>query len=157
MKKLISALLLFFLSLPALAQASSAELTKAQAEIAPLFTAMFAAANALDAEKHMAYYAKEPTLTFVYNDTLIVGFDNVLAQQREWFTLGDWKLAFEQVGAVDYKLVAPNLVMQTFFLKSRLTNDAKKELRFSLGISNLWQKRPEGWRVIYCHESSKQL
>jgi hypothetical protein len=72
-------------------------LAAAQAQISPLFDAMLAAAQARDAERHMAAYAKSPALVFIYNDAKLTGFEAVLAMTRQAFAPGS-DLAFQLVG-----------------------------------------------------------
>lgn len=125
----------------------------AQAEISPLFDAMLAAAQARDAERHMAAYAKSPALVFIYNDAKLTGFEAVLAMTRQAFAPGS-DLAFQLVGEPAYQLLAPDWVMQTFFLTSTFTSAKGRAMKGRLSVSNLWQKREEGWRIVYTHESN---
>jgi hypothetical protein len=49
---------------------------------------------------------------------------------------------------------APGLVVTTILLKSRRAMPDGQISKGEFAISSLWQKRPEGWRVIYSHEST---
>jgi ketosteroid isomerase-like protein len=153
-KTYLACLLLLGTSLTALAQVPSEGLAAARAEILPLFEAFHAAANARDAEKHVSFYAREPSLLFVDNDEAIVGYDALLAKQRQWWQDGKTDVTYNLAGEPDFRMPAPGLVMVTYFLTSgRTTPEGKlRETRF--GISTLWQKRPEGLRIIYAHEST---
>jgi len=160
-KTYLACLLLLVTSLTALAQVPSGGLAAARAEILPLLEAMHAAANAHDAEKHVSFYAREPSLLFVDNDEAIVGYDALLAKQRQWWQDETFRksvlvtdVTYKLAGEPDFRMPAPGLVMVTYFLTSdRTTPEGKlRETRF--GISALWQKRPEGWRIIYAHEST---
>jgi hypothetical protein len=51
-----------------------------------------------------------------------------------------------------YRMPAPGVVVQTYFLKGTRTV-AGAARTTSFGISAVWQKRPEGWRIIYAHEA----
>lgn len=154
MKTQITCFLLLVTSLTALAQVRSDDLAAARAEILPLFEAMQSAANAHDAEKHVSFYAREPSLLFVINDEAIVGYDALLAKQRQWWQNGKTNVTYKLAGEPDFRMPAPGLVMVTCFLTSRRTlpDGNTRDTRF--GISALWQKRPEGWRIIYAHEST---
>jgi ketosteroid isomerase-like protein len=44
--------------------------------------------------------------------------------------------------------------MQTFFLTSTFTSAKGQAMKGRLSVSNLWQKREEGWRIVYTHESN---
>jgi ketosteroid isomerase-like protein len=154
MKIWVTYALLLLMPLPALAAASSNDLATAKAEILPLIEAMQAAANAHDAEKHLSYYVRDPDLLFVINDRAIVGYDALLKQQREWWQDGKTDVTYTVVGEPEFRMPAPGLMMTTYFLTSRRTmsDGATRNTRF--GISTLWQRRPEGWRIIYAHEST---
>lgn len=135
------------------AQTKSDSLSKARAEILPLFKAMVAAANEHNAEKHLSFYAKEPNLLFVFNNHEIKGWDTILKQQRKWWHNGKSDVKYKLIGKPDFRMFAPGLVMVTFFLTSHRTLSGDKTGNSKFGISDMWQKRPEGWRIIYAHES----
>ncbi len=147
-------ILILVTSITALAQVRSDDFTAARKEIIPLFEAMQAAANAHDAEKHLSFYAREPSLLFVINDEAIVGYDALLAKQRQWWQNGKTDVKYKLVGEPDFKMAAPGLVMVTYFLTSRRTLPDGKTRATRFGISALWQKRAEGWRIIHAHEST---
>jgi ketosteroid isomerase-like protein len=154
MKTYFACLLLLVTSLTVPAKVPSDGLAAARAEILPLFEAMQAAANAHDAEKHVSFFAREPSLLFVINDQAIVGYDALLAKQRQWWPNGKTDVTYQLAGEPDFRMPAPGLVMVTYFLTSRRTlpDGQTRDTRF--GISALWQKRTEGWRIIYAHESA---
>ena len=129
-----------------------ADLAHARAELTSMFEEMAAAANAHDTDRHMAFYIRSPELLFVMNDEPINGYDALHAKQLQWWQNGKSDVAYSVVGAPDYRMVGPGLVMQTYFLSSkRAVAGVARESRF--GITALWQKRAEGWRIIYAHES----
>lgn len=154
MKKQLTCFLILVTSLTTLAQVRSDELADARKEILPLFREMQTAANAHDTEKHVSFYAREPSLLFVINDEAIVGYDALLAKQREWWQNGKTDVVYKMVGEPDLKMAAPGLVIVTYFLTSRRTLPDGKTRNTKFGISSLWQKRPEGWRIIHAHEST---
>jgi len=129
------------------------DLATARAEIMPLFERMLAAANEHDAEAHLAVYAHDPDLVFVANDEEIVGWDAALAKQRVWWNDGDIDVVYTLVGEPEFRMPAPGLVVATLFLSSIRTGPDGTPSAASFGISQLWQKRPEGWRIVYAHES----
>lgn len=153
-KMYLAFLLLLVTSLTSLAQVPSDNLAAARAEILPLFEGMQVAANTHDAEKHISFYAREPCLLFVINDEAIVGYDALLTKQRLWWEGGKTDVIYKLVGEPDFRMPAPGLVMVTYFLMSRRTMPDGKTRNTRFGISALWQKRPEGWRIIYAHEST---
>ena len=152
-KVYLTCFLLFMTAFLTQAQVQSDNLSKARAEILPLFKAMMAAANSQDAEKHLSFYAKEPTLLFVINDQKIKGWNTLLKQQRKWWHNGKSDVKYKLIGKPDFRMFAPGLVMATFFLTSHRTLSGHNTSNSTFGISDLWQKRPEGWRIVYAHES----
>jgi ketosteroid isomerase-like protein len=145
--------LIFMTAFLTQAQTQSDSLSKARAEILPSFKAMVAAANEHNSEKHLSFYAKVPTLLFVINDQEIKGWDALLKQQRKWWHNGKLDVKYKLIGKPDFRMFASGLVMVTFFLTSHRTLSGGHTSNSKFGISDLWQKRPEGWRIIYAHES----
>lgn len=135
------------------AVAQQPALAAAKADIEPMFAAMLTAAHARDAERHMAAYAQDPALVFIYNEAKFSGYDAVLAMTRQAFAPGS-DLAFQLQGEPQYQLLTPDWVMQTFFLTSTFTNPKGQAMKGRLSVSNLWHKRAEGWRIVYTHESN---
>lgn len=131
---------------------------RVRSEIMPQFTAMEAAANVHDAQAHLAFYAHSPQLIFVANGAEIDGWDNLLAQQKKWWP--DGKIARVDAAHEPYRLIrppkfsvfGPRLAMLTFVLDARRVYP-DKVMRRPLAISQLWQKLPNGWKVVYAHES----
>ena len=133
---------------------------RVRAEILPSFRAMQAAANIHDAAAHVAFYAKDPKLLFVIGDRRIVGWHALLEQQRKWWPEG--RMPPESGANAPYRLIAgPNIIvldaraaLLSFTLDAPKA-DAKGEIvDRTLAISQLWQKRPEGWRITYAQEAA---
>ena len=154
MKTYLACALLLLTPLTARAQAPSQDLAAAKVVILTQLKAMQVAANAHDAAKHLAFYAHDPTLLFVMNDQVIVGFDALLAQQRKWWQDGKSTAIYKIVGEPDFMMPAPGLVIVTYFLTSHHALPDGKTQEAKLGVSAVWQKRPQGWQIIYAHESS---
>jgi ketosteroid isomerase-like protein len=154
MKTVLACCLLLLTPLARVSAQPPDDLAKARAEILPLFEAMQAAANAHDADKHVSFYARDPGLQFVINDRLIEGYDALLRQQREWWQNGKSDVIYTLVGEPSFRMPAPGLVMTTYFLTSRRTMEDRTVRNTRFGISALWQRRPEGWRIIHAHEST---
>lgn len=149
-------LVLTFL-IPAAAAAQSADdLASARAEITPLFAEMQAAANAHDTDRHLSFYAREPSLLFIINDQRIIGWEALRDKQRQWWNDGRTDVIYTQVGQPEYRMPGPGLVMLTHFLTSHRSLPSGEMRVTGFGISALWQKRSEGWRIIYAHESTVQ-
>jgi ketosteroid isomerase-like protein len=129
-------------------------LAEARAEITPLFERMQTTASAHDADGHLAAYARDSTLLFVINDRAIRGFAALLEQQREWWKSGTSDVVYRLEGEPEFRMPAPGLVLQTYFLSSRRTLGDGTTRDGRLAVTDVWEKRPEGWRIIYAHESS---
>jgi ketosteroid isomerase-like protein len=136
------------------AATSTDALAAARAEILPLLEAMQATANEHDVDGHVSFYVRDPALLFVINDQAIVGWDALREKQCQWWQDGKTDVTYRWVGSPDFRMPAPGLVMVTYFMTShrRLPDGAVRDTRF--GVSALWQKRREGWRIIYAHEST---
>ena len=149
--------LVLTLLIPAAAAAQSADdLASARAQITPLFAEMQAAANAHDTDRHLSFYAREPSLLFIINDQRIIGWEALRDKQRQWWNEGKTDVVYTQVGEPEYSMPGPGLVMLTHFLTSHRSLPSGAMRVTGFGISALWQKRPEGWRIIHAHESTVQ-
>lgn len=130
---------------------STEELAAARAGIEPHFQEMFAAANAHDTDRHLASYLHSPALVFVANDQEIHGWDALREQQLKWWQNGKSDAVYTVVGEPEYTMPARDVVLQTYFLDSHRAGADTRSARLS--VTDVWQKRAEGWRVIYAHES----
>lgn len=142
------------ISRTAMAVAPASDLAAAKEEIAPLLAEMQVAANAHDTDWHLKYYTREESLLFVINDRVIVGFETLRTQQRAWWNDGKTDVVYKPAGDPIFSMPASGLVMVTYFLTSHRTLPDGRERHTRFGISALWQKRTEGWRIIYAHEST---
>jgi ketosteroid isomerase-like protein len=127
---------------------------RARAEVAPLLAEMGAAANRHDVEGHVGFYAHDPAVTLIVDGTPLVGWETIRDQQRDWWQDGNTDVRYSVLGKPDFQVAAPTVVVSTLLMKSRRTlpNGESKEGEFA--VSSVWQKRAEGWRVIYSHEST---
>jgi ketosteroid isomerase-like protein len=128
-----------------------------RAEIMPDFEAMEAAANVHDADAHLAYFANDPSTVFLAGDHRIVGWQAILDQQRKWWPGGRIKAGSETpytlTAAPDFIVLDPKAALLSFILDAPKTNPDEKRIERTIGVTQLWRKRPEGWRVVYAHES----
>lgn len=128
-------------------------LAAARAAIEPIAAEMLRAANAHDAEAHLAAYAKSPALTFVVNDQVIRGWEPLLAQQRVWWQNGKSDAVYSIVDSTLYQVPAPGAVIQTYTLASRRSAPDGTAREGRIVVTDVWQLRPEGWRIVYAHEA----
>jgi len=127
-----------------------------RAEVAAALKGMGDAANAHDVERHVGYYAHIPTVTLIYDGEALIGWDTILEKQKEWWNNGKTDVVYEIQGPPDVLMLAPNVVVTTLLMKAHRTlpSGEVKEGRFA--VSSIWQKRPEGWKVVYSHESTSR-
>jgi ketosteroid isomerase-like protein len=125
----------------------------ARADVAPLLAAMGAAANAHDIDRHVGFYAHDPSVILIFNGQAITGWEAIRAKQAEWWKNGKTDVVYTMRGEPDFRIPAPGLVLTTIFMTSRRTMPSGEIGEGEFAVSSLWQKRPEGWRVIYAHES----
>jgi uncharacterized protein (TIGR02246 family) len=125
-----------------------------RAEVAPLLAAMGAAANAHDVERHVGFYAHDPSVTLIFNGQAIVGWDAIRDKQAEWWKNGKTDVVYTMQGPPEIRVAGPGLVITTLYMKSKRTLPNGEIGESSFAASALWQKRAEGWRVIYAHEST---
>ena len=138
-------------------QPSASELATARAQILPLFQQMMTAANAHDTDGHLAAYRRSPALVFVANDAAIHGWDALHEQQLKWWQNGRSDAVYALIGEPEYTMPAGDVVVQTYFLESHRsaasvtpTGPARS---VHLGVTDVWQKGADGWRIVYAHES----
>jgi hypothetical protein len=74
--------------------------------------------------------------------------------QREVWKNGKSDVVYTMQGKPSIIEPAAGLVVATIFMKSRRTMPNGQISEGAFAISSLWQKRPEGWRVICSHEST---
>jgi uncharacterized protein (TIGR02246 family) len=152
-----SAALLCLLSAAAVAPVLSAhadDAETARSEVAPLLAEMAAAANAHDVERHVGLYAHDPSVILIFNGEAITGWEAIRDKQREWWQNGKTDVVYTMLGKPDFRVPGPGVVVTTIFLKSRRTLPGGETKEGEFTVSALWQKRPEGWRIIYSHEST---
>jgi hypothetical protein len=124
------------------------------AEVAPLLAEMGAAANAHNVDRHVGFYAHDSSVVFIFNGEPTVGWEAIREKQREVWRNGTSDVVYSMRGKPTFLVPAPGLVVTTIFLKSRRTMPNGQIADGAFAVSSLWQKRPEGWRVIYSHEST---
>jgi len=115
---------------------------------------MGAAANAHDVDRHVGFYAHDASTILIFNGEPIIGWDAIRAKQREWWSDGKTDVVYTMQGNPEVRVLKSDLAVTTLFMTSRRTgpDGADKEGRFA--VSAVWQKRLDGWRVIYSHEST---
>jgi hypothetical protein len=104
--------------------------------------------------RHVGFYAHDDSVVLIFNGEPTVGWEAIRQKQREVWRNGTSDVVYTMQGKPAFLVPAPGLVVTTIFLKSRRTMPGGQIDNGEFAISSLWQKRPEGWRVIYSHEST---
>lgn len=122
--------------------------------VAPLLAEMEASANAHDTDRHMAAYAQDPSLVFVFDGEIVRGWDVLRLLQRKWWNDGKATGTYAYVGAPIVEALGDDAGLTTFLIAARKTNDDGSVAERTLAYSALWRRRAEGWRITFAHESS---
>jgi ketosteroid isomerase-like protein len=110
-------------------------------------------ANTHDTDRFMKFFARDPSLVFCFDGQVIHGFDALRVEQLKWWNNGDSDVVYTRGAEPEFIQAAPDLVLVTMVaISSRTISDGTKRSA-TAAISLVWKKLPEGWRVIYGHES----
>jgi len=122
--------------------------------IRPLLDEMTVAANAHDTDRFLAPYLHQPELVFVFNGDVVTGIDSVRTLQLKWWNNGKSDVVYAERGRAQITALAPNIAIVAQAMKSQRTLPSGEVSSGDFAITQVWQKRPEGWRIIQVHEST---
>jgi len=125
-----------------------------RAEVAAALKGMGDAANAHDVERHVGYYAHIPNVTLIYDGVPLIGWETIRDKQKEWWNNGKTDVVYQIQGPPEVLTLAPNVVVTTLLMKAHRTLPGGEVKEGGFAVSSIWQKLPEGWKVVYSHESS---
>ncbi|HET7649222.1 MAG TPA: nuclear transport factor 2 family protein [Gammaproteobacteria bacterium] len=128
-------------------------MASARRQIQPILDQMAIAANAHDTDRFMAAYLRRPTLVFVINGEVIHGWDALHEQQLKWWRNGKSDAVYTQTGPTEFEQIGSGMVVTTRTLDSRRTLPDGRKSTGSFAVTDIWQKLPQGWRIVYSHES----
>jgi ketosteroid isomerase-like protein len=129
-------------------------LLEPRAEVAAALKGMGDAANAHDVERHVGYYAHIPGVTLIVDGEPFVGWDTIRDKQKEWWNNGKTDVVYQLQGAPEVLELAHNVMVTTLLMKAHRTLPSGEVREGRFVVSSIWQKRPEGWKVVYSHEST---
>ncbi len=132
----------------------SSELGIFQQQVGPLLAEMEASANAHDTDRHLAAYSKDSALTFIINGEIIRGWEALRQRQRQWWNDGKATGVYEYLGKPTFVVFGKDLGLTTRLIAARASLADGQVRERQLAFTALWSRRPEGWRIIYAHESS---
>ena len=125
----------------------------AEQAIRPIMAEMGRAAKAHDADTFMAPFLRSPGLVFVINGKIIRGWDALHAQQVKWWRQGKSDVVYTPQGKPAFMQLARDVVVTTLELASHRTLPDGKVGTGTFVVTDVWKKLPQGWRIVYGHES----
>ena len=135
------------------AQSSPSE---AEQAIRPQMAKMFQAANAHDTDAFMAAMVRSPNLVFAINGEVIKGWDALHAQQSKWWNHGKSDAKYVQNGTPTFMALGPDVEVVTWPLVGSGTAHSGKGTTSDFVVTYIWRHMPQGWRIVYGHESWKK-
>lgn len=124
-----------------------------QQAIQAVMDGMQRAAAAHDTDRFMAGYAREPSLVFVIDGRVIHGWEALRAQQLQWWKNGSSDVVYASTCRTGFVQLSPDSMATTQCLSSRRTGPDGKVSVGKFAVTSIWKKLPQGWRIIYGHES----
>jgi hypothetical protein len=124
------------------------------AAVTPLLAELEASANAHDTDRHMASYARESSLTFVFNGEIVRGWDQLRELERQWWSDGKVQGSYTYVDSPIFEVLGDDTGLTTFLIAATKVAVDGSVIEKTLAYSALWRKLPEGWRITFAHESS---
>jgi uncharacterized protein (TIGR02246 family) len=123
-------------------------------QIEPLLAEMLVAANAHDTDRFLAAYLHDSTLVLVFNGVVTTGFTRVRALQLKWWDNGKSNVGYRKRGPTGFRVLTPDIVLATDTLASTRTDSAGVVHTGEFAVTMVWERRPEGWRIVHAHEST---
>lgn len=132
--------------------------SSAEQAIRPMMAKMLAAANAHDTDAFMAPMLRGPSLVFAFNGEVIHGWDALHAQQLKWWrkSRNPSNHSYVQNGEPGFLALGPDVEVVTWPLASHRTPADEKTGSSEFVVTYIWQRLPQGWRIVYGHESWKK-
>jgi ketosteroid isomerase-like protein len=155
MKKIVAVVALICVGLFAGSACAQSASSTAEQAIRPAMAKMFKAANAHDTDAFMATMVHTPSLVFAINGDVIQGWDALHAQQLKWWKNGKSDATYVQDGAPAFMALGPDVEIVTWPLVGSGTAHSGKTTTSNFVVTYVWQRLPQGWRIVYGHESWK--
>lgn len=114
---------------------------------------MLQAANAHDTDAFMAAMWHSPKLVLVFDGTIIRGWKALHAQQLKWWRNGKSDATYAHGSPPEFVALAPGVELVTLPNVSTRTCPDGKVGTGTFVVSDVWQRLPQGWRIVYSHES----
>ncbi|WHZ20636.1 MAG: hypothetical protein OJF55_002785 [Rhodanobacteraceae bacterium] len=153
MSKLVAVAALIGVGLFAGGACAKSAASSPEQAIRPLMAKMFEAANAHDTDAFMAPMVRDSSLVFTMNAEVIHGWDALHAQQLKWWHNGKSDARYTQDGSPEFMALCPDVEVVTWPLAAHRTLPDGKVADYTFVVSYVWRKLPQGWRIVYGHES----
>ncbi len=150
--KIVSGILAVFCLIGGVANVAAAG-PSPRAQIEAVMQPMQKAANAHDTDRFMAGYLHDEALVFVINGNVIHGWNELHAQQLKWWRKGKTDVIYTPLQPTQFQTLAPGVVVTTQWLGSKRTAPDGKISTGKFAVTSIWKKLPQGWRIVYGHES----
>lgn len=124
--------------------------------VTPLLAELEASANAHDTDRHMAVYAKDSALTFVFNGEVVRGWNQLCELQRRWWSDGKVRGSYTYLGDPIVEVLGDDAGLTTSLIEAQRESEDGRRVSKTLAYSALWRRFPEGWRIAFAHESSSK-
>jgi len=125
-----------------------------QREIEPLLDDQLVAANAHDTDRFLSAYLHDSTLVLVFNGVVTTGFTAVRDLQLKWWNNGKSDVVYSERGPATFRALGPDAVVVTQSLASRRAGADGAVVTGTFTATSVWQKLPQGWRLVLAHEST---
>lgn len=156
MRQMIRIALVTCMLFPAVARAQvdTVASTASERQIQSIMNEQMRAANAHDTDRFMASYLHDASLVFVFNGVVYNGWDSLHAQQLKWWSDGKSGVVYSQRGPTEFTVLGPDAVVAMSPLQSRRTLANGEVSAGEFTVTAVWQKRPDGWKIVQGHEST---
>ena len=128
----------------------------AEQAIRPQMAKMFQAANAHDTDAFMAAMVRDQNLVFAINGEVIRGWNALHAQQLKWWKNGKSDAKYKQNGTPTFMALGSDAEIVTWPLVGSGTAHSGNADTSDFVVTYIWQRLPQGWRIVYGHESWKK-
>ncbi|MBS0381758.1 MAG: hypothetical protein JSR56_04935 [Proteobacteria bacterium] len=115
------------------------------------------AAAVHDADAFMAFMLHSPSLVYAINGRVIHGWKALHAAQMKWWSRGKNNTKPVPGGAApEFMALGPDVEIVTLQIIGRYTLQDGKVVTSPFVVTDMWQHLPQGWRIVYGHESWKR-
>ncbi|HEX5353857.1 MAG TPA: hypothetical protein VFW60_07230 [Rhodanobacteraceae bacterium] len=154
MKKILVVVAMVCVGLFAGGACAQTSASSAEQAIRPLMAKAGKAAKARDASAFMASMLHSPSLVFAINGRVIHGWKALYAAQVKWWSRGKGNSRYSPSGvAPEFMALGPDVEIVTLQIVGRYMLPNGKVATSPFVVTDVWQRLPQGWRIVYSHES----